>query len=451
MQVTFGTDGIRGIANVSLTPEIALVVGKALGNYLPKAKLTTKPRVMVGRDPRISGFLLQNALVAGLQASGVDVFLTGVVTSPQLANLVRLTDFSAGVMITASHNPMPDNGIKIFSEGGGKLTDAEEQILAKEINHRLKNPHAPQVQPSLQGSQVGDQVDFTQGNELYLNYLLSIFKQREVKKLKLVVDCANGAASQVAPQFYRALGLEVIPIHCSPNGLNINLDSGVANTQLLQQTVVAEKADLGIAHDGDADRCVLVDEQGQVVDGDILLGLLAKFWQEQNLLAENTMVVTVMSNLGLLLGLEAAGIHTKVCQVGDRQVAQTMQKSNLNLGGEQSGHIIFADLAPLGDGLLTAGMLLHLLSRKGVSMSTLAKDFTLYPQVLLNIPVVDKQKALANSSTLAAIDTIEERLAGKGRVLVRASGTENLVRVMVEAEDEDLALHTAGYIARTIA
>ncbi|MBS3977995.1 MAG: phosphoglucosamine mutase [Syntrophomonadaceae bacterium] len=433
----FGTDGVRGVANKDLTPELAYRLGRAGADVLAKA--TTRPTIAVGRDTRISGDMLQAALTAGLCSVGAKVINLGILPTPALAYLTKALAATAGVMISASHNHYSDNGIKFFAGNGYKLPDAleleiEKLVLAEADN--LPRPTADRI------GQVTDQIEAI---ELYLDSL-----HRTVNNaagIKVVVDCANGAASSVAPRLLESLGLQVYPIFNMPDGVNINAGCGSTHPEALCHAVVEKGADLGLAFDGDADRVLAVDANGNLVDGDQILVAYALDLQQHQKLAGNTVVVTVMSNLGLFQALEKAGIKAKKTKVGDRYVLEEMLHSKAVLGGEQSGHIISLEHNTTGDGLLTGLQLIRIMASSSRSLAELAAQMTKFPQVLVNVPVKDKTKALSDPELMAALARAEQILGSQGRLLVRPSGTESLLRIMAEGPDQAQLERLVGGIA----
>jgi len=423
----FGTDGVRGIANTELTPQLAFEIGRAGAYVLTGGKRRAK--VVIGKDTRLSGDLLEAALTAGICAIGVDVIQVGVVTTPGLAYLTRHLGADAGAMISASHNPAADNGIKFFSREGYKLfSETEEQIEAIITGEQA-------VLPVPDGTGVGRVTHQPQAVQAYIEYVQHTMPEG-LAGLKVVVDCANGAASAIAPVILRSLGAEVIPINYTPDGLNINVKCGSTHPEALQQAVLAHRATVGIAHDGDADRVIAVDEQGQIIDGDFIMAICANFMAERKQLAKRQFVATVMSNMGLDVAMQNLGIEVLKTKVGDRYVLEQMLANGLNFGGEQSGHIIFLDYNTTGDGIITALQLLKVMHATGKPLSELARVMRRYPQVLENVRVKDKQGCAANPRIQEVIKTVEAHLAGQGRVLVRPSGTEPLIRVMLEGPDE---------------
>jgi phosphoglucosamine mutase len=425
----FGTDGVRGLANADLTPELALSVAAAAARVLVEHDSSHRPVAVVGRDPRASGEMLQAAVSAGLTSAGADVMQLGVLPTPALAHLVGELGADVGVMISASHNPMPDNGIKLFAAGGHKLPDHIEDEVEAHMGVDFPRPT---------GAGVGRVYDIADSLDRYIVHLLKAVPQ-QLGGLRVVVDCANGAAWAAAPQAYREAGAEVIAIHALPDGENINEDCGSTHLDNLRETVLAEGADLGIAHDGDADRCLAVDAKGNIVDGDQIMAVLALAMKESGDLVDDTLVVTVMSNLGLHLAMRDNGVTMRTTAVGDRYVLEDLRENKLSLGGEQSGHVLLPAHATTGDGLLTAMRLMARLADTGRPLADLAAVMTRLPQVLVNVKVADKV-AVAKSTTVSdAVAEVEAELGETGRVLLRPSGTEQLVRVMVEAPSHEVA------------
>jgi phosphoglucosamine mutase len=438
----FGTDGVRGLANDSLTAELALDLSVAAAHILAEAGVFEghRPFAVVGRDTRASGEFLEAAVVAGLASAGVDVVRLGVLPTPGVAYLTGSTGADLGVMISASHNPMPDNGIKFLARGGVKLDDTLE--LA--IEARMREPwHRPT------GAGVGRVRDDIEGGRAYVAHLVSTLKQ-DLSGLRVVIDCAHGAASTVGPEALRAAGAEVIAICAEPDGLNINEGCGSTHLDVLRSAVIEHGADAGFALDGDADRCLAVDHTGAVVDGDQILAILAVGMREAGSLASDTVVATVMSNLGFVKAMKAAGIGVLQTKVGDRYVLEAMKLGPYTLGGEQSGHVIMSEYATTGDGILTA---LHVIERLAVtraSLADLAATVVRLPQVLVNVGNVDKDRADADGHVVAAVAEAAEALGESGRVLLRPSGTEPLVRVMVEAETQVEAQRIADGLASVV-
>lgn len=438
----FGTDGIRGLANVDLTAELALDVAVAAAHILVETNpdKSHRPKAIVGQDSRASGEFLEAAVVAGLTSAGVDVYRVGILPTPAIAHLVAQSGADLGVMISASHNPMPDNGIKLFSRGGGKLDDAIESAIAARIGEPWQRPT---------GAAVGRAINDERARERYLKHLLASVST-PLKGLKIVVDCANGAASTVAPEAYRRAGAEVISIFDSPNGWNINQDCGSTHLHQLRTAVLREGADLGVAHDGDADRVLAVDAAGNEVDGDVIMTILARGFKASGSLKSETIVATVMSNLGFFHAMKDAGIKVEITAVGDRYVLEKMIEKDFSLGGEQSGHLIMRDFATTGDGTLTALALAQEVVRSGKTLQELAAVMVRFPQVLVNVKNVAKDKLPASDAIKAAVSAAEAKLGEHGRVLLRASGTEPLVRVMVEAQSDNLASEIANDLAKVV-
>ena len=436
----FGTDGIRGLANRDLTAELALNVSVAAAHILVENIKDHRPKAIVGSDSRASGEFLEAAVVAGLTSAGVDVYRVGVLPTPAIAYLVASTGADLGVMLSASHNPMPDNGIKLFARGGGKLDDAIEDQIQARMSEPWERPT---------GRGVGRVIEDKDAANRYIEYLLSTVSQK-LDGLKVVVDCANGAASFVAPEALRRAGAEVIAIANTPDGWNINDGVGSTHLDFLKSEVQKNGADLGIAHDGDADRCLAVDADGEEVDGDQIIAILAAGLNSRGELAKSTVVSTVMSNLGFFKAMEAAGINVEVTSVGDRYVLEKMLSDDLVLGGEQSGHVIYRKFANTGDGILTALTLLQEVKRSGKTLKEAASIMQKFPQVLINVKDVAKEKLASSVAIKSAVEKSEAELNGAGRVLLRASGTEALVRVMVEASTDTLASSVATELAEVV-
>ena len=431
----FGTDGVRGLANDLLTPDLALHLGQAAARVLATTDSThahhsghLRPRAVVGRDTRASGEFLDHAISAGLAAAGMDVTRVGVLPTPAIAHLTASQDVDLGVVISASHNPFPDNGIKFFARGGYKLEDAVEDQIEAALSAELPHTTGAAVGRVIKGETVADQA--------YISHLVDSVGT-DISGLRIVVDAANGAASVVGPAALRAAGAEVIAMNASPDGLNINADCGSTHPEQLQNYVTAVGADMGVAYDGDADRCLAVDAQGNLVDGDQIMGLLAVGMKEDGTLASDTLVVTVMSNLGLLLAMRERGIRVVQTGVGDRYVLEKMLSGGYTLGGEQSGHVIDTIHATTGDGILTSMRVAARMRRSGRTLAELASVVTRLPQTLINVRGVDKTAVTTNDAVQQAIARAEERLGETGRVLLRSSGTEPLVRVMVEAATQE--------------
>jgi len=423
----FGTDGVRGVANQELSPELALELGKA-GAYILTEE-GKRSKIVIGKDTRISGDMLESALIAGICSLGVDVLLVGVMPTPAISFLTRKLGADAGVVISASHNPVEDNGIKFFAGDGFKLPDEKEMAIERLIFNPIKYPHPV-------GGQVGRVYHIDNGEDLYVEHAKSTIQQN-LQGLKVVVDGANGAAFKLAPRIFRELGAEVITINCEPDGVNINRDAGSTHPEALQQAVLQQKADVGIAHDGDADRIIAVDGNGHLVDGDHIMTICGLHLLEKGQLKNNTLVVTVMTNLGLHLAFRETGAKIIETKVGDRYVLEAMKEQGASLGGEQSGHIIFLEHNTTGDGIITALQLLAVMKEKDQTLAALASQMKRLPQLLVNVRVKDKNKVMEIPEVATAITQVEEKLSGRGRVLIRPSGTEPLVRVMVEGECEE--------------
>jgi len=437
----FGTDGVRGLANGDLTAPLAMALAGAAAEVLAESGLGHRPVAVLGRDPRASGEMLSAAVTAGLTAAGADVLDAGVLPTPAIAHLVAAVDADVGVMISASHNPMPDNGIKLFAAGGHKLGDQVEDRIAAHL-HQLQ--HRPT------GAGIGRVRNLEHAVDRYLAHLAAASPQR-LDGLRVVVDCAHGAASVVGPAAYRAAGAEVIALYAEPDGLNINDGCGSTHPEDLMAAVVAHGADLGVAHDGDADRCLAVDAAGALVDGDQIVAVLAIAMRDAGQLVHNTLVTTVMSNLGLHLAMRDAGIAVRTTGVGDRYVLEELRAGGFALGGEQSGHVVLPGHSTTGDGVLTALSLMAQLARTGCSLSDLASVVQLLPQVLINVRVSDRDAASGAAAVHAAVAVAEAELGDTGRVLLRPSGTEQLIRVMVEAPTPYTAREVAERLARVVA
>ena len=438
----FGTDGIRGLANRDLTAELALDVSVAAAHILVESSSNKdhRPTAIVGQDSRASGEFLEAAVVAGLTSAGINVYRVGVLPTPAIAHLVAESKADLGVMISASHNPMPDNGIKLFARGGGKLDDAIEARIEARMGEDWERPT---------GRNVGRAINDDTATERYLKHLLASV-ETPLKGLKIVVDCANGASSHVAPEAYRRAGAEVVAIFNQPDGWNINDDCGSTHLHQLRAAVLKEGADVGIAHDGDADRCLAIDATGAEIDGDVIMTILAKGFKAQGKLKANTIVGTVMSNLGFMHAMAESGIEVVTTAVGDRYVLEAMLKSDFNLGGEQSGHVIMRDHANTGDGLLTALQLLAEVKRSGQTLQELSRVMVRFPQVLINVKNVAKERLATSNVISDAVKAAEAELGSNGRVLLRASGTEPLVRVMVEAQSDAVAQSVATKLAQVV-
>ena len=440
----FGTDGVRGKANEALTAELALSLSVAAAHVLAESGEfgTHPPFALVGRDPRASGEFLEAAVVAGLASAGVNVVRLGVLPTPGVAYLTEACNADLGVMLSASHNPMPDNGIKFFARGGSKLDDALEDAIESRLT---------EVWPRPTGAGVGRVTVDESLVETYVAHLVkSLERPVSLEGIRVVVDCANGAAFQAAPAAFEAQGAEVHRIHAQPDGININESSGSTHMDSLRTAVLERHADIGIALDGDADRCLAVDTFGRIVDGDQILAILALALREQGRLKNDTVVATVMSNLGLINAMRSRGITVEQTKVGDRYVLEAMKAGDFILGGEQSGHIVMLEHATTGDGVLSALHLMNRMATSGQSLAQLASVMTRLPQVLINVPDVDKSRATTDPKLSAAVVEAEAELGESGRVLLRPSGTESLVRVMVEAESYEAANGVAHRLADVV-
>lgn len=440
----FGTDGVRGLANIELTPELAFKLGRC-GGYvlLNHAQNDTHPRVLVGRDPRISGQMLEQALIAGLLSVGIEVLQLGVVSTPAVAYLTRIQNVSAGVMISASHNPAQDNGIKFFGADGFKLSDDQE----KEIEDLLDAVEDTLPRPSAEG--LGTVESYLEGGFKYIEFIKSTIDST-LSDMKVCLDAANGATTPLLSRLFADLETEFYLMGNKPDGININENVGSTHPEQLQQFVLETGADVGLAFDGDGDRLIAVDELGRIVDGDKIMFICGKYLNEQGLLKQNTIVSTVMSNLGFHKAIEKAHLNTVLTAVGDRYVVEEMRQNHYNLGGEQSGHIVFLDLNTTGDGILTGVQLLNVMKQTGKKLSQLADEVTLYPQLLVNIKVSDKNNAMSIPVIKSIVEEVEQEMNGEGRILVRPSGTEPLLRIMAEAPTNELCHYYVEKIAQVV-
>ena len=440
MRKYFGTDGIRGIAGESLTADLSFKVGKALGKLLTEEK--EHPKVVIGRDTRISCDMIEHALTAGLTSTGVNVMTVGTIPTPAIAYLTKTIETDSGIMISASHNPYQDNGIKIFGPDGFKLTDEQELEIESLIDNseKIKNASFEKI-----GKVYG-------GNELTQKYIQHI-KQSitgDLSDIKIALDCANGATTGVAPFIFGDLEADIETIGCQPNGVNINDNVGSTKIETISEFVKENKVDVGFAFDGDGDRVLAVDAKGNIVDGDKIMFILAKHLKEQGELKDNMVVSTVMSNIGFYKAIEENGLQSVKTAVGDRYVVEEMRKNDYSLGGEQSGHIVLMNYATTGDGILTAVKLANIIKTSGKSLEELASEVSIYPQKLVNIKVIDKKTAMEDSEILAECEKVEKELEGNGRILLRASGTENLIRVMVEASSDELTDKYCEQVAKIV-
>ena len=440
MRKYFGTDGIRGIAGESLTADLSFKVGKALGKLLTEKK--DHPKVVIGRDTRISCDMIEHALTAGLTSTGVNVMTVGTIPTPAIAYLTKTIETDSGIMISASHNPYQDNGIKIFGPDGFKLTDEQELEIESLIDNseQIKNASFEKI-----GKVYG-------GNELTQKYIQHI-KQSitgDLSDVKIALDCANGATTGVAPFIFGDLEADIETIGCQSNGVNINDNVGSTKIETISEFVKENNVDVGFAFDGDGDRVLAVDAKGNIIDGDKIMFILAKHLKEQGELKDNMVVSTVMSNIGFYKAIEENELQSVKTAVGDRYVVEEMRKNDYSLGGEQSGHIVLMNYATTGDGILTAVKLANIIKTSGKSLEELASEVNIYPQKLVNIKVVDKKAAMEDSDILAECEKVEKELEGNGRILLRASGTENLIRVMVEASSDELTDKYCEQVAKIV-
>ena len=427
----FGTDGFRGEANVVLTVEHAYKVGRFLGWYYGKNHADQKAKVVIGKDTRRSSYMFEYSLVAGLTASGADVYLLHVTTTPSVSYVTRLDDFDCGIMISASHNPYYDNGIKLINGKGEKMD--EETILKIEAYIDGETDEIPFATKD----QIGCTVDYSAGRNRYIGYLISL-ATRSYRNMRVGLDCSNGSAWMIAKSVFDALGAKTYVINASPDGTNINMNCGSTHIEVLQEFVREKGLDVGFAYDGDADRCICVDENGDVVNGDLILYIYGCYMKERGKLLNNTVVTTVMSNFGLYKAFDAVGIDYEKTAVGDKYVYENMMKNGHRIGGEQSGHIIFSKYATTGDGILTSIKMMEVMLEKKTTLSKLAEPVHIYPQLLINVRVADKKEARENEAVCAAVDAVSQSLGDDGRILVRESGTEPVIRVMVEASSDEL-------------
>ena len=424
----FGTDGFRGEANVVLTVEHAFKVGRFLGWYYGREK---KAKIVIGKDTRRSSYMYEYSLAAGLTASGADAYLLHVTTTPSVSYVIRTEGFDAGIMISASHNPFYDNGIKILNGKGEKMDAELEALIEDYIDGKGEEL------PLAVRENIGRTVDFVMGRNRYIGYLISL-ATRSFKHMKVGLDCSNGSASSIAKNVFDALGAKTYVINNEPDGTNINMKCGSTHIEVLRDYVVKEGLDVGFAYDGDADRCIAVDHTGQIIDGDLILYICGTYMKENGMLRNNTVVTTIMSNLGLYKAFDAAGIDYEKTAVGDKYVYENMVANKHSLGGEQSGHIIFSKHATTGDGILTSLKIMEVMLEKKMDLHTLASPVKIYPQLLKNVRVHSKPEARADEDVVAAIDAVTEALGDNGRILVRESGTEPVIRVMVEASTDEL-------------
>lgn len=436
----FGTDGFRGEANVDLTVEHAYKVGRYLGWYYGQGH---KAQVAIGKDTRRSSYMFEYALVAGLTASGADAYLLHVTTTPSVSYVVRTEDFDCGIMISASHNPFNDNGIKLLNGNGQKIEAEIEARIEAYLDGKLEDL------PLATGADIGRTVDFASGRNRYIGYLISI-PCRDFKNIRVGLDCSNGSSSAIAKSVFDALRAKTYVINDDPDGTNINTNCGSTHIEVLQRYVLEKGLDIGFAYDGDADRCIAVDHRGNIIDGDKIMYVCGKYLKEQGRLNGNTVVTTVMSNMGLYKALEKEGIDYEQTAVGDKYVAENMLENNYSIGGEQSGHIIFSKYAATGDGILTSLMLMEACVEKKATLCDLAKEMKVYPQILRNVRVADKIAARENPRVKEAVEAAARALGTDGRILVRESGTEPLIRVMVEAGTEEICAEHVDRVVKVI-
>jgi phosphoglucosamine mutase len=437
----FGTDGFRGEANVTLTVEHAYKVGRFLGYYFNKEEHHAK--VVIGKDTRLSGYMFESALVSGLTASGADVYELHVTTTPSVSYMVREEKFDCGIMISASHNPYFDNGIKVINGQGHKLEPEVEEQIERYIDGEMAEI------PLARREKIGRCYDYAKGREIYKQYLLGLAKQRFDGKT-VALDLSNGSASVMAREIFESLGAQVIVRNDQPNGMNINRECGSTHIETLQGLVYDTGADIGFAYDGDADRCLAVDEDGNVIDGDHIMYLCGKYMKEQGKLKSDTVVTTVMSNMGLYKAFDKLGIRYEKTAVGDKYVCENMMANDFSIGGENSGHIIFKEHAVTGDGILTSLMIMEAWLHYGKPVSFLTKELVIYPQLLVNVRVKDKVAAREDEDVLKAEKEVEDNLGDSGRLLLRESGTEPLVRIMVEAETDEICRENVDRIVRAL-
>ena len=436
----FGTDGFRGEANVQLTVDHAFKVGRYVGWYYGRDH---KAKIVIGKDTRRSSYMFEYALVAGLTASGADAYLLHVTTTPSVSYVVRTEDFDCGIMISASHNPFYDNGIKLLNGNGQKIEAEVEARIEAYLDGKLEEL------PLATGEDIGRTVDFASGRNRYIGYLISI-PCRDFKNIRVGLDCSNGSSSAIAKSVFDALRAKTYVINNDPDGTNINTNCGSTHIEVLQRFVVEKGLDVGFAYDGDADRCIAVDHRGNIIDGDKIMYVCGKYLREQGRLNGNTVVTTVMSNMGLYKALEREGISYEQTAVGDKYVAENMLENNYSIGGEQSGHIIFSKYSATGDGILTSLMLMEACVEKKTTLCDLAKEMKVYPQILRNVRVADKVAAREHPKVKEAVEAAARALGTDGRILVRESGTEPLIRVMVEAGTEEICAEHVDNVVKVI-
>lgn len=438
----FGTDGVRGIANEELTPELAFKLGR-IGSYVLAKEFEGKPKILIGRDTRISGAMLESALLAGILSTGVEVMTLGVISTPGVAYLTRVMNATGGVMISASHNPMEDNGIKFFGADGYKLTEAQEKEFERLLNEE------EDTLPRPTGTDVGSITEYFEGGHKYIQYLKQTVDE-DFTGIHVAIDCAHGATSSLATHVFADLEADISTIGASPNGTNINDGVGSTHPEKLAELVKEKGAHIGLAFDGDGDRIIAVDENGAIIDGDQILFILGRYLKSIGRLNSDTIVSTIMSNLGFHKAVQEHDMKSVKTAVGDKYVVEEMREHGYNLGGEQSGHIVLLDYNTTGDGLLTGLQLVNIMKVTGKTLAELAGEMTIYPQELVNVRVTDKHAVTANEEVAAVIVEVEKEMEGNGRVLVRASGTEPLVRVMVEAPTHEECEQYVNRIAKVV-
>lgn len=450
----FGTDGFRGEANINLTADHAYMVGRFLGWYYGELKrqsgLQATPGIVIGKDTRRSSYMFEYSLIAGLTASGADAYMLHVTTTPSVAYITKTDGFDCGIMISASHNPYYDNGIKLINGDGEKIDEETIGYVEDYLDGKLElfGREWPEI-PYAQKEKIGRTVDYIQGRNRYIGYLISL-GMYSFRGVKIGLDCANGSSWNIAKAVFDALGATVYVINAEPDGLNINKNAGSTHIEGLQRFVVENGLDVGFAYDGDADRCLCVDEKGNVMTGDHILYVYARYLKERGELLNNTVVTTVMSNFGLYKAFDSLGIDYVKTDVGDKYVYEYMQKNNNRIGGEESGHIIFSKYATTGDGILTSLKMMEVMMSKKLPMSRLTEGFEVYPQILMNVKVRDKAETRGDKDVQGAIDSVESALGNTGRILVRESGTEPVIRVMVEASSKELCRRYAGSVVDVI-
>ncbi len=443
MSKYFGTDGFRGEANKNLTVDHAYKVGRFLGWYYSQNNNGEKCKIVIGKDTRRSSYMFEYALAAGITASGADAYLLHVTTTPSVAYVTKTDEFNCGIMISASHNPYHDNGIKVINCHGKKLDGNTIEKIEEYIDGDVNSI------PLATGADIGRTIDYSAGRNRYIGFLISL-ATRSFKNIRVGLDCSNGSASSIAKSVFDALGAETHVISSTPDGININNGCGSTHPEAIQKFVIENKLDIGFAYDGDADRCFAIDENGRIIDGDLILYVCGKYLKEKGQLDKNTVVTTIMSNLGLYKAFDKEGINYEKTAVGDKYVYENMSLNGYKLGGEESGHIIFGKYASTGDGILTSLMIMEAVIEKKTSLAKLAEPVVIYPQLLKNVRVTDKNATMNDCDVIAAAKKVEDELGSDGRILVRGSGTEPLVRVMVEAKTNDICQKYVDYVVDII-